>query len=305
MNKRMMIGLLAVMTVFGAQAETTLAEARSQIGEVLSNPSLMTAIVKQLPPEMQTNYLASVNAAIEKLPGSNVERAAKFANINIAAAKGASGSKNGGVINMVAESFATVPLAALTTVSEAFAEAFSVAKSEKTYTEEQLTNMFTPMMEKMLARNQSADHTAERNTLGLVMILNATGNKSPALSDSLMSMFPNDENKFAIENEWLPAAMGPNPNYDPILGAGQVTEELPSPTMVLQISGPQAPSVLLADLTAGGNSMEMSMAASGLVDQAIPNPIDMGSGLDRVPRTDDITKPWYGDEPRGYYGQSI
>ena len=88
MKKLLMIGLALFATVAWAQEkgkELSLADASSQIGEAVSNPAKMTEIVGQMSATNQVVFLAKVNEAIGKMPGSPEEKAAAYVNANAAA----------------------------------------------------------------------------------------------------------------------------------------------------------------------------------------------------------------------------
>ena len=119
MKKLLMVIAMALAGTLVAQDKAmTLADARGKIGDVIADPASMTSVMKQLSAADQTTYLADVNAAIAKMPGSAEEKTSKFLNVDAAALKGA---KENNLTALVAEVFATVPPESLTAVNERFA----------------------------------------------------------------------------------------------------------------------------------------------------------------------------------------
>ena len=103
--KQVLMLALTLMAGFALAQEKTiaLADARGKIGAVVAKPELMTVVMKQLSVADQKQFIASVNEAIEKLPGSADERSAKFLAVNTAALKG---RQNGNLTALLAEVFA-------------------------------------------------------------------------------------------------------------------------------------------------------------------------------------------------------
>ena len=139
MKKLLMVIAMALAGTLVAQDKAmTLADARGKIGDVIADPASITAVMKQLSAADQTAYLAEVNAAISKMPGSTDEKTQKFLDVDTAALKGA---KEGNLTALVAEVFATVPPNSLTVINERFAQDLFNRKADpsKTYTDEQYT----------------------------------------------------------------------------------------------------------------------------------------------------------------------
>ena len=75
MKKLLMVITMAMASALVAQDKTmSSADARGKIGDIISNPSTMTSVMKQLAAADQASFLADVNAAISKMPGSPEER---------------------------------------------------------------------------------------------------------------------------------------------------------------------------------------------------------------------------------------
>ena len=119
MKKLLMVVTMAMASVLFAQDKTmSSADARGKIGDIISDPASMTSVMKQLAAADQASFLADVNAAISKMPGSPEEKTSKFVAVNSAALKGA---QKGNLTTLVAEVFATVPPESLTAINEQFA----------------------------------------------------------------------------------------------------------------------------------------------------------------------------------------
>ena len=67
MKKLLMVITMAMASALVAQAQDktmSSADARGKIGDIISNPSAMTSVMKQLAAADQASFLADVNAAI-------------------------------------------------------------------------------------------------------------------------------------------------------------------------------------------------------------------------------------------------
>ena len=112
MKKLLMVATMAMASMLFAQDKTmSSADARGKIGDIISDPASMTSVMKQLAAADQASFLADVNAAIAKMPGSPEEKTSKYLDVNTAALKGA---QKGNLATLVAEVFATVPPESLT-----------------------------------------------------------------------------------------------------------------------------------------------------------------------------------------------
>ncbi len=297
--------LAALLAVSGAQA-LSLADASAKIDAAIESPSVMTSLVKELSASDQVAFLARVNAAIDALPGSPAEKAANYLKANAAALKGAA---KGNLSALLAEIYATVPPEALTLVNERFAvDLFNrAANPSRPITDEQMAAIALGTMEKIRARNAASDNSAVRDTFAVLMFLRASNGTPADLREKLLEQFDAASRELA-KTEWIPAAMGEGQakTYEPMLGASDAGEQ-PDVDMVLVLAGAQSTLALLADLDSAatdGATPATSMAFATSFN-AIPDPLDKSAGLNRVPRTNDPTKPWWGgSEPRGYAYQT-
>ena len=187
MKKLLMVIAMALAGTLVAQDKAmTLADARGKIGDVIADPASITAVMKQLSAADQTAYLAEVNAAISKMPGSTDEKTQKFLDVDTAALKGA---KEGNLTALVAEVFATVPPNSLTVINERFAQDLFNRKAapSKTYTDEQYTAISKSVLDKVQDRTATADNAGVRNTFAILMLIRASEGSPADLRDQLVN----------------------------------------------------------------------------------------------------------------------
>ena len=261
----------SVGCMFSLFAEMSLSNARAKIGDAISNPATMTAVTKELSPADQCAYLAEVNAAIGKMPGSTEAKTAMFWNACTAALKG---SAKGNAAALLAEVFATVPPEALTVINEQLAQNMfnRAADPSVTYSDEQYETIAKLMMDKVNARVATADNGAARSAFALLMLVRASNGTPANLAETLTDKLPEDVREAASE-EWIPSALGKDgeKSYEPILAfidAGKA----PNPGVTINIAGPQTLVSMLGDLVEG---TPISRAQH---DVALRNNPDVGAG---------------------------
>lgn len=263
----------------------SLADARAQIGDCISDPAKMTSVMKQVPAAEQAALLADVNEAISKMRGSNEAKAAAYLNANKAALRGAA---KGNVATLLAEVYATVAPEALPIVSESIASDLMsrTADPTKTYTDEQFTRIAETVMKNVNERLGSVESGAARAAFAIAMLVEASGGTPADLTDRLINMLP-EASREAARNEWIPAAKGEDKNYEPLLGAADAQTAAPAPVVVLRLAGPQVIDALLADVFNGTDILqtvadrEFSTSATEMMDSTF----------------------WSNMEPVGYQGQ--
>lgn len=298
MNKFLMTGVALVAAMAMSEAcALSLADASGKIGEAVENTSSITETVKQLAAADQVSYLAKVNEAISKLPGSAAEKAAKYLNANKAALIGAEKSN---LPAMVAETFATVPPEALTVLNERLASDVFGRNNDpsKTVTDQEMVDIAKNLMSKVQARNEGNSDADVRNTFAALMLLRASGGKPADLADTLLGMYSDEKTRELAKTEWIPAAMaeGENKSYEPLLGASDAGEQ-PDVDMVMVIASAQTTVALLSDLNAAAATYGTAISAPGFSTPAdmLHDPV----GLDRVPRSQDPSQKWFGGYRRG------
>lgn len=298
MKKLLMVVTVALASALVAQDKTmSSADARGKIGDIISNPASMTSVMKQLAAADQASFLADVNAAIAKMPGSPEEKTSKYLDVNTAALKGA---QKGNLTTLVAEVFATVPPEALTAINESFASGMFNRKADpsKTYTDNQYVDISSNLLAKVQERNATADNAGVRNTFAVLMLIRGSNGSPTDLRDTLVASLNDAETRSLAQNEWISPALGigQEKTYDPMLGAADAGKQ-PDLNMVLISPFPSPSGALLSDLASESSVADASSSITALVapafgDQNAMDVIDGVSlspnmGLSRLPRTMD------------------
>ena len=283
----------------------SMADARKQVADCVSNPSTMTAVVKQLSAADQLVYLGDVVAAVSKMPGSKEETAAAYVNVSRAALKGAAKDN---IAKMIAEIFATIPPEYLPVVSESLASDMvnRAADASKVYTDSEYvsiaSNVMVTVNERLMATGSAdsagsagatgaADSADVRSAFAALTFIRGSNNASDSIVSAMVATLPESARKPAAE-EWFPAALadGDNKNYDAMLVAASADDAV-SPdalsSMLMNVPAPQAGVALLADL-AGANTDPTTDASQrtpsvdamhNAMSEVIP-PIGSGSPVD-------------------------
>ena len=288
---------VAIASVCGAQAQSpaakSLSDVRGKYSEIVANPQLAQSEMASLALADQLKFVAEINKSIDKMPGKNEEKAAKFAAFNracvLAAGKGA-------MLQVLAEVFATVPPYALTVLNERFAaELFSrSADSASSLTDEQFESIAKKSMEVISKRAESAYDSAVRQAFGVLMFVRASNGTPANLKETLSNMITDEKARAIAVSDWIKPALGEGAEktYDPMLGVSNFEGEF-TPSLALDILGnPQMDSCLM-QLDAVTRAY-INAPALGLPSSAA----DFGIG--RVPRTLDTTKPYHPSNNRGY-----
>lgn len=262
--------------------KTSLADARAKIDEVIANPKLMTSVLQGLSAEDQQTFLADVNAAIAKMPGSNEEKVATYLDVNAAAMRGAA---PGNLKALVGVTFATVPPEALPTISENFAENLfnRSADTSRTYTDAEFIKIANETMAEVNERTANVDNTDVRSTFAALMFIRASNVKDEerlgGIIDGISTALP-EKAREPAKKEWIQSAL--NGDYEPMMATADA-EMSGQEVRILRVSGPQNMESLLADLTgASTDPLLLADRANPVVD-AVLNPIDrslpnLGSG---------------------------
>ena len=323
MKKLLMVITMSLATVIVAQDKAiSSAAARGKIGDIIKDPSSMTSVMKQLAASDQASFLADVNAAISKMPGSPEEKTSKFLEVNTAALKGA---QKGNLTKLLAEVFATVPPESLTAVNESFAAGMFNRASDpsKTYADEDYTKIAKDVLAAVQDRTATADNAGVRDTFAILMLVRASNGSPADLRDTLVGELRNEETRSLAQSEWISPALGQGQDktYDPLLGASDAGSQ-PNLDMVLAIpfkSAGDSVFALLADLSSECSLTDPSASITALIGAAFsdPNAVDIVDGVDPIadpalsslPRTMDPTakyNPAYRrGEPDPYESQSL
>ena len=310
MKKLLMVATMAMASVLFAQDKTmSSADARGKIGDIISDPASMTSVMKQLAAADQASFLADVNAAIAKMPGSPEEKTSKYLDVNTAALKGA---QKGNLTTLVAEVFATVPPESLTAVNESLAAGMFNRKADpsKTYTDDQYVDISTNLLAAVQERTATADNAGVRNTFAVLMLIRGSNGSPADLRDTLVGSLNDAETRNLAQNEWISPALGQGQEktYDPMLGASDAGNQ---PDLNLVIVSPFSSSAdaLLSDL-ASSSSSDASSSVTALVTPSFAdqNTLDIADGVDplssnpalsRIPRTMDPNSKYNPANKRG------
>ena len=242
--KKILMVMVAAAGALLLSAEMPRSEWHAKVGDCAQDPNMLKETISQLSSADKTAFLAEVNAAIDKMPGSADVKAAKFLAANRAAVAGAGAADRADVL---AEVYATVPPEALTVINEEFAKNEFARPS--TMTDDEYTNIVAQTMTKITQRTASAESGAVRAGFAGLMFIRAAGGAADATTDAVVSSLPSDAQGDA-KNSWFPSALAENPSYDPILAPAQAGDE-PNPQVVLDITPSQQIESMLGDLQTG------------------------------------------------------
>ena len=283
MTKATMLVSVGLAAGFAMADGISIVDARKQVADSVSNPSTMTAVVKQLPAADQCAYFDDVVAAVAKLPGSKEEAAAAYVNVSRAALKGAS---KGNVANMIAEIFATVPPEYLPAVSESLSSDMvnRATDASKTYTDAEYLEIVKATMETVNSRVASADASDVRSAFAALTFIRGSNKTSGEVVSAITAMLPASARKQAAE-EWFPAALasGDDRNYDAMLVAASA-DDIPPEVLTkilhqIQIPGSQMSVAILADLNgANVDPTTKSNEKTPITDMAISVTDDIWNG---------------------------
>ena len=327
MKKRFLAMFFAAVAV-AVSAQMPRSEWHAKVGECALDPVVLKATISNLSSADKTAFLAEVNAAISKMPGSPEAKAAQFLAINRAAVAGAGSADRMAVL---AEVFASVPPESLAIVNEEFAK--NEFARPDTMSDEQFKRIVSVAMEKIAQRCASAESGAVRSGFAGLMFIRAADGAADATQAAVVSALP-AEAQIEARNSWFPAALGKDQSqsYDPMLAAAQAGEE-PDHSSVISIYSGQIVDSMLADLQVGmlpAGKADGSRIGSPAVDffngdtdamnvkmitparaqannPALPLSLITGNPADRFTP---VHNPYFSDdrkahEPRGYWLQRL
>ena len=244
--------LMAVVVVAGAMllsAEMPRSEWHAKVGDCALDPNALKETMSQLSSADKTAFLAEVNAAIDKMPGSAESKAAKFLAANRAAVAGAGPADRAAVL---AEVFATVPLEVLTVINEEFAKnEFARPGMMKDF---EFTNIVAQTMAKIVQRTSDAESGAVRAGFAGLMFIRAAGTAADGAESAVIAALPSEVQGDA-GSVWFPAALGKDgatPSYDPMLAPAMAGEEV-DPIVVTTIAPANPVESMLSDLQSGAS----------------------------------------------------
>lgn len=276
--KRILMVMIAAAGAMMLSAEMPRSEWHAKVGDCALDPAALKATISQLSSADKAAFLAEVNAAIDKMPGSAETKAAKFLAANRAAVAGAGAADRAAVL---AEVYATVPPEALTVINEEFAKSEFARPS--TMTDDEYKGIVASTMAKITQRTATAESGAVRAGFAGLMFIRAAGSASEATTDTVVAALPADAQSDA-KSSWFPSALGQNgaATYDPMLAPAQAGDE-PNHAIVVNLNQPQTIDSMLADLQAG--TPVSTGAVYGNSPYSAANGDDGGiAGISRVPR---------------------
>lgn len=302
MNKLMVITAMALSAA--SLSAMPLAEARGKIDSVISNPSSMTGVMKQLSAADQKSFVASVNEAIGKI-GSAEEKSAKVVNVNRAALKGAARGNVKDLEALVAEIFATAPVETLCALNESLSkDVFNRAGDpKKTYTDEQFSNIAKSLVGAVNDRVAGSEDADVRGGFASLMMIRASNGSPESLAGDLAATL--GDSAEVAKNEWFPEALRSPANYDPML-AGTNVEKSPDARSVFALAGAQRTEALLSAFYQGVTGAKVNVI-DGLGDMSSVQSFD--HDIFTRPRTlgtDDNGQPLpWNPDPKPYFGQKF
>ena len=277
--KKILIVMVAVAGAMMLSAEMPRSEWHAKVGDCALDPAALKATIAQLSSADKAAFLAEVNAAIDKMPGSAEVKASKFLAANRAAVAGAGSADRAAVL---AEVYATVPPESLTVINEEFAK--SEFARPATMSDEEYTSIVAQTMAKISQRTSSAESGAVRAGFAGLMFVRAAGQSAEnAAMNAVVEALPADVQSDAKES-WFPSALGRNgaSSYDPMLASAQAGEE-PNHATVLNLMPPQNIVAMLMDLqdpAAGVTSTSYGNSAYTIAT----GEDGAGTGISRIPR---------------------
>lgn len=293
--KNFLTAIVAVAGMLTALAQIPRSEWHAKVGNCALDPVLLKTTMAQLSSADKTAFLAEVNDAISKMPGSTEVKAAKFLAANRAAVAGAGSADR---LPVLAEVFATVPIEYLTVINEEFAK--SEFARPPMMGDQVFSNVVSVAMAKIVQRCVSAESGNVRSAFAGLMFVRSAGASDDVAERVSIAALPEDARKEA-GSSWFPAALGKGqaPTYDPMLGVAQAGDE-PDHAVVVTISQPQMLESMLFDLQSGkvAGTSNYGKTILGVGAEVEDGPL---AGLSRVPRDRvlDPESPFYTGKRRG------
>lgn len=246
--KKILMVMIAAAGAMVLSAEMPRSEWHAKVGDCALDPNALKQTIAQLSSADKTAFLAEVNEAISKMPGSEEVKASKFLAANRAAVAGAGAEDRAAVL---AEVYATVPPEALTVISEEFAK--NEFSRPATMTDDEYTNIVVQTMNKITQRTAASESGSVRAGFAGLMFIRAAGSASDATTDAVVASLPSEAQSDA-KGSWFPSALGQNgaTSYDPMLAKAQAEDE-PDHAVVVSITRMELVESMLADLQAGGS----------------------------------------------------
>ncbi len=226
-------------------AEMPRSEWHAKVGECALDPVALKSTISQLSSGDKIAFIAEVNEAISKMPGSAEAKAAQFLAISRAAVRGVGSSERAAAL---AEIYATVPPEALTVINEEFAK--NEFARPDTMSDERYKKIISGAMERIAQRCSSAESGAVRLGFAGLMFIRAAGSDAQEEVQAAVVAAMPAEAQLEARNTWFPAALGKEQSaasYDSMLGAAQAGEE-PEHHLTVSMYSQQLVESMLSDL---------------------------------------------------------
>lgn len=318
MNSRYLAMFFAAVVVT-LSAQMPRSEWHAKVGECALDPVVLKSTISQLSSGDKIAFIAEVNEAISKMPGSAEAKAAQFLAINRAMVRGVGPSDR---VAALAEIYATVPPEALTIINEEFAK--NEFARPDTMSNERYKQIISGAMEKIAQRCSSAESGAVRlGFAGLMFIRAAAPDAQESVQAAVIAAMP-AEAQLDARNTWFPAALGKEQStvsYDSMLGSAQAGEEADHQLTVSMYSQQIIESMLsdlqtthevgeqIGKIERGTTPVDFFNSQTDAMGVKDPLPT-RGVAVDRIinqalitGRPEDSNKqienPWYGGDGRG------
>lgn len=249
--KKSLFALVVALAASVLFAQMPRSEWHAKVGECALDPVALRTTISKLSSADKTAFLAEVNDAISKMPGSPEAKTAQFLVANRAAIVGAGSADRAAVLS---EMFATVPPESLTVIVEEFAK--NEFARTPTMDDKRFVKIVSDAMEKIVRRCESAESGAVRAAFAGVMFVRAAGGAEDSAMEAVVNSLP-ESSRSEARSSWLPSAVGKEqaPSYDSMLGVSQAGEE-PDHSVTVSIFSQQILDSMLSDLQAGVLSVE-------------------------------------------------
>lgn len=293
MKRILIAGMTVAVALMALDAQAmSLAEAQEKLSVAAESPKTMAEVMKELSAEDQVQFLKAVNEAIEKMPVSPEKKAALYVDANKMAM---SAAQPGNTLNLLAETFATASLEALTVINEVFAKEVFSRNADPTHpvTDERMTSIAQKAMAAIAQRAEKETYSTERKAFAALMLLRAAEQQPADLQEKLVAGMPE-----VVGKTWLPKALGTEEGrYEPMMGNLLVNP--PDAATVYRLLAAPQPMLgsMIGDLGAvtDGEGTARAPFSSALLDPnqyALPDDA-MDFGMSRVPRTMNKDEKWY------------
>lgn len=307
MKKLLLMSMVVAAGLTWAEAaKMSLADAEAKIASAIEDTKVMSSTMSSLSAQDQVAFLSKVNAAIGEYKGSEEEKAALYVNANSTAMKSAA---KGNLPSLLAETFATVPLEALTVINERFAaDLFSrSADPSKSYDDKTFMEVSKSALDVICKRCENCDTPGVRDGFAALMFVRASEGSPKDVRETLANCLPAGDTPELALQEWFPDAMGDNgakPSYDSMLGVRSKFYTRGIDRIYLY-AGPQEMVALMGDLQQGLLNANGEFMTP-VWDAIQPLDYEMGDSLlspennfSLVPRSQREDKPWNNRKKRG------